>query len=313
MSDLNTEYGYIVLTLVSLLDCSNVEIFAYFQSYLDSEACVSHHSLMDIATFNVNSAKARTQNVLDWLDSAKPDVTCLQEIKTVDEGFPREPFEQRGYNVITHGQKSYNGVAILSKLPFEKTLSGLPLLPGDAVDEQARYIEAVVMGTSGPVRVASIYLPNGNPVIDDGALTPKYQYKLRWMERLRKHVESLLPLEEALVLAGDYNVIPTANDVHDAISWQGDAAFRPETHAAYQAILNLGLTSAYEQKDGRPHEYTFWDYQAGAWPKNHGIRIDHLLCSAQAADKLIAVRIDKEIRGKEKPSDHVPFVGSFDL
>lgn len=265
---------------------------------------------MDIATFNVNSVKARLGNVTAWLDAAKPDIACLQEIKTVDADFPRDAFEARGYNVITHGQKSYNGVAILSKLPFEEHKSGLP---GDEADEQARYIEAVIMGKSGPVRIASIYLPNGNPVMDGSQLSAKYLYKLKWLERLRAHVKTLLPFEEALVLAGDYNVIPTEQDVHDPIAWQGDALFRPETHAAFNALKFLGLTSAYEQKDGRPHEYTFWDYQAGAWPKNHGIRIDHLLCSPQAADKLTKVRIDKHVRAETKPSDHVPFVGTFEL
>jgi len=266
---------------------------------------------MDIATYNVNSIKARLTAVTEWLDEAKPDIACLQEIKTVDADFPHEAFEARGYNVITHGQKSYNGVAILSKLPFEETMSGLP---GDESDEQARYIEAVVIGARGPVRVASIYLPNGNPVYDEsGEFTAKYLYKLAWMERLRLHAQSLLKFEEPLILAGDYNVIPADQDVHDPIAWKGDAAFRPETHAAYNAIQFLGLTSAYEQKDGRPNEYTFWDYQAGAWRRDNGIRIDHLLCSGQAADRLTTVRIDKHIRAKDKPSDHVPFIGSFDL
>jgi exodeoxyribonuclease-3 len=269
---------------------------------------------MDIATFNVNSVKARLHAVTAWLDTAKPDIACLQEIKTVDADFPHAPFEERGYNVITHGQKSYNGVAILSKIPFEEHRSGLDPLPGsDEIDDQARYIEAVVMGRRGPVRVASIYLPNGNPTEGDGGLSAKYLYKLDWMERLRLRAKELLAYEEPLILAGDYNVIPTEDDVYDPIAWEGDAAFRPETHARYNAIKWLGLTSAYEQKDGRPHEYTFWDYQAGAWRRNNGIRIDHLLCSASAADKLTAVRIDKHIRALEKPSDHVPFIGSFDL
>lgn len=260
---------------------------------------------MQIATFNVNSIKARLPAVLQWLDEAKPDVACLQEIKTVDEDFPAMEFEERGYTVITHGQKSYNGVAILSNLPIEVHKAQLP---GDENDEQARYLEALIMGEREAFRVASIYLPNGNP-----APGPKYDYKLDWMKRLRVHVQGLLALEEPLILAGDYNVIPTPQDVHDPVAWQGDALFRPETHAAFQALMNLGLYSAYEQKDGRPHEYTFWDYQAGAWPKNNGIRIDHLLCSAQAADKLSDVRIDKEVRGRERPSDHVPVVGTFDL
>lgn len=281
---------------------------------LDLPARLSHQRDMDIATFNVNSVKARLTAVTDWLSSTKPDIACLQEIKTVDADFPREAFESLGYNVITHGQKSYNGVAILSKRPFEEQSCGLPVLGAqDEEDEQARYIEAIIMGDHGPIRVASLYLPNGNPVMDESGLTAKYQYKLRWMERLRARIATLLPLEEPMIMAGDYNVIPTDNDVHDPAAWAGDAAFRPETHAAYQALLNLGLTSAYEQKDGRPHEYTFWDYQRGAWPKNNGIRIDHLLCSAQAADKLIAVRIDKDCRAQPKPSDHVPFIGSFDL
>ena len=277
---------------------------------LDLTGAIYDHSVMDIATYNVNSVKARLHALLDWLDDKNPDIACLQEIKTVDEDFPREEIEARGYNIITHGQKSYNGVAILSKIPFEETVIGLP---GDDNDEQARYIEAVVMGARGPVRVASIYLPNGNPVMDGDTFHSKYIYKLAWMERLRVRAQSLLPNEEPLILCGDYNVIPTANDVHDPIAWQGDAAFRPETHAAYNAFKWIGLTSAYDAKDGRPHEYTFWDYQAGAWPKNNGIRIDDLFCSAQAADRLTSVRIDKYVRGKDKPSDHVPFVGTFDL
>lgn len=281
---------------------------------LDLRGGIADHTVMDIATFNVNSIKARLHAVTDWLDTAKPDIACLQEIKTVDESFPREEIERRGYHVITHGQKSYNGVAILSKLPFEEHTARLPQIQqsGDD-DEQARYLEAVVIGARGPVRVATLYLPNGNPVMDADILSAKYRYKLEWMERLRVHADGLLKHEEPLILAGDYNVIPTAQDVHDPIAWSGDALFRPETHAAFNALKWLGLTSAYEQKDGRPHEYTFWDYQAGAWPKNHGIRIDHLLCSAQAADRLQSVRIDKDVRGKEKPSDHVPFVGTFDL
>lgn len=266
---------------------------------------------MDIASYNVNSIKARLHAVTEWLDDKSPDIACLQEIKTVDEDFPRDAIEARGYNIITHGQKSYNGVAILSKLPFEETVIGLP---GDDEDTQARYIEAVVMGAKGPVRVASVYLPNGNPVMDeDGEFHSKYTYKLAWMERLRLRAASLLQLEEPMILAGDYNVIARDSDTHDPIAWTGDAAFRPQTHAAFNALKWTGLTSAYMAKDGRPNEYTFWDYQAGAWPKNNGIRIDDLMCSAQAADALQSVRIDKYVRGKDKPSDHVPFVGTFDL
>ena len=265
---------------------------------------------MDIASWNVNSIKARLDRVLEWLDEANPDVACLQELKTVDEGFPLEPFEERGYNVITHGQKSYNGVAILSKTPFEEVNVRLP---GDDSDEQARYLEAVVAGENGPVRVASIYLPNGNPVMEDGAHGPKYLYKLAWMERLRVHIKGLLEYEEPLILAGDYNVIPGDDDVWDPLLWTEDALFLPQTHAAYKALGWLGLTNAYDQVDGRAHQYTYWGYQGGAWPKNHGIRIDHLLLSAQAADTLKSVRIDSHVRDREKPSDHVPIIGTFAL
>jgi exodeoxyribonuclease-3 len=260
---------------------------------------------MDIASWNVNSIKARTHAVTQWLDEAKPDIACLQEIKTVDEGFPSEFFEERGYNVSVHGQKSYNGVALLSKYPFEEINVGLP---GDDEDEQARYLEAVVSTDKGPVRFASIYLPNGNPTPG-----PKYDYKLAWMERLYTHAKSLLVHEEPLILAGDYNVIQGADDTYDAALWADDALFLPQTRAAFQKLKWLGLTEAYEQVDGRPHQYTFWDYQGGARPKNHGIRIDHLLLSGQAADQLKSVRIDDHVRDREKPSDHVPIIGTFDL
>lgn len=267
---------------------------------------------MKIATWNVNSIKARLHAVTKWLQQADPDIVCLQEIKTVDEAFPREEIEALGYNLAIHGQKSYNGVAILSKRPFEEVNIRLP---GDESDEQARYIEAVIMGDTHPVRVASIYLPNGNPVMneDRSGFHPKYTYKLAWMERLRAHAQALLTKEEILVLTGDYNVIPEAKDAYDPKGWWGDAAYRPETHAAFRAILGLGLTEAFEQMDGRAEQYTFWDYQRGAWQNNHGIRIDHLLLSAQAADRIEDFKIYREIRDGIKPSDHVPVMGVFDL
>ncbi len=265
---------------------------------------------MEIASFNVNSIRARTHAVPVWLSEAKPDIVCLQELKTMDADFPSELFEELGYNVALHGQKSYNGVAVLSKLPFEEVNMRLP---GDDNDEQARYLEVVVAGKNGPVRVSSIYLPNGNPVMDGDSFSAKYTYKLDWMARLKAHAQTLLTYEEPLILCGDYNVIPSADDVHDASLWAGDALFMPQTHAAFRAITNLGLTSAYEQVDGRPHQYTYWGYQGGARPKNHGIRIDHLLCSAQAIDHLKSVRIDEHVRDREKPSDHVPIIGVFDL
>ena len=269
---------------------------------------------MQITSWNVNSIKARMHAITAWLKNAKPDVACLQEIKTVDGGFPFMEIESLGYNVEVHGQKSYNGVAILSKHPFEEVTRRLePLNESDALDEQARYIEAVIAGPNGPFRVASIYLPNGNPVFDGDSLSAKYKYKLDWMERLKRRTESLLPYEEPLILAGDYNVIPGDKDTHDPAGWRGDAAFRPETHAAFQRLLNLGLTEAFEQMDGRAEQYTFWDYQRGAWQNNHGIRIDHLLLSAQAADKITELRIDKAVRDGDKPSDHVPIIGTFDL
>ena len=266
---------------------------------------------MQIATWNVNSINARMHAVTKWLSDTKPDIVCLQEIKTVDEAFPRMEIEALGYNIETHGQKSYNGVAILSKHPFEEVLLRLP---GDEEDVQARYLEAVISGPNGPVRVASIYLPNGNPVKgENGELSNKYIYKLNWMRRLKEHIAITLSYEEPQIFAGDYNVIPEAKDVHAPKSWEGDAAYRAETHDAWRSLLNLGLTEAFEQLDGRPEQYTFWDYQRGAWQNNLGIRIDHLLCSPQAADKLSALKIDRNVRDLIKPSDHVPVIGTFDL
>ncbi|WP_375550258.1 exodeoxyribonuclease III [Rhodophyticola porphyridii] len=253
---------------------------------------------MKIATFNINGIKARVAALPDWLDEARPDVALLQEIKTVDEGFPREMFEERGYNVETHGQKGFNGVAILSKLPLEDVSRGLP---GDGDDTQARWIEATVIGETAAVRVCGLYLPNGNP-----APGPKYEYKLAWMARMEAHARALLASEMAVVLAGDYNVIPQDEDAARPEVWQDDALARPESRAAFRRILNLGFTDAFRARVFGGGHYSFWDYQAGAWNRNDGIRIDHLLLSPQAADLLSDVRIDHEIRGREKPSDHVP-------
>ncbi len=252
---------------------------------------------MRIATWNVNSVRQRTEHLLQYLKEVEPDVLCLQELKCTDDVFPRLEVESAGYNVATHGQKTYNGVAILSKRPIEVTRG----LPGDEADEHARYIEALVPYGDGVVRVASIYLPNGNP-----PMTEKYTYKLSWMDRLIAHARGLLKLEEPLVLAGDYNVIPHARDVHDPQAWAGDALFLPQTRERFQELLNLGLTDALRACTDEAGLYTFWDYQAGAWPRNKGIRIDHLLLSPQAADKLTGFAIDKHMRALEKPSDHVP-------
>ncbi|HMF05459.1 MAG TPA: exodeoxyribonuclease III [Methylocella sp.] len=252
---------------------------------------------MIIATWNVNSVRQRTEHLLRYLRDVKPDVLCLQELKCVDEAFPHAEVEAEGYNASVHGQKGFNGVAILSKAPIEAA----PGLPGDADDAQARYIEAVIPNGAGIVRVASIYLPNGNP-----PETEKYTYKLAFMDRLIAHAKQLLALEEPFVLAGDYNVIPEPRDCADPAAWEGDALFLPQTRARYRSLLNLGLTDALRATTDDSGLFTFWDYQAGAWQRNNGIRIDHILLSPRTADRLIEVAIDKERRGEDKPSDHVP-------
>jgi exodeoxyribonuclease III len=256
---------------------------------------------MKIASFNINGIKARLERLIEWLPESGIDVALLQEIKSVDENFPREAIEDLGYVVETHGQKSFNGVAILSKLPLEDVVRGLP---GDEADEQARWIEATVMGEK-PVRVCGLYLPNGNPVGDDLS-GPKYVYKLAWMERLKNRAEVLLASEEPFLMAGDYNIIPQDEDAHNPDKWRGDALFLPQSRAAYQRILNLGFTEAFRATDPKPLNYTFWDFQRGAWNKNDGIRIDHFLLSPQCADLLKDCQIDRHMRGRERPSDHVP-------
>jgi len=260
---------------------------------------------MIVATWNVNSIKQRGENLTAWLRERQPDIVCLQETKTQDESFPREPLEALGYNVAVHGQKTFNGVAILSKLPFDEVT---PRLPGDEADDHARFLEAVVSTKSGALRVASIYLPNGNPTN-----TEKYPYKLKWMDRLLKYAHERMKLEEPLVLAGDYNAIPAPNDVHNPELWVNDALFLPTTRAKFHALTNLGLTDAIRAVSDEAGLYTFWDYQAGAWQKNNGIRIDHLLLSPQAADRLVTAGIDKHVRSWEKPSDHVPVWIELDL
>lgn len=261
---------------------------------------------LSLATWNVNGIKARLEAVTDWLRRTGPDIACLQEIKSVDENFPAEPFEALGYNVATHGQKSFNGVALLSKLPLEDVTRGLA---GDEEDEQARYIEAVVSSPQGgSLRVGCLYLPNGNPTDSD-----KFPYKLGWMDRLHAHAEELLALEEPFVLAGDYNVIPANGDVHDPAAWVGDALVRPETRSRFRSLANLGLRDALRACDWRDGQYTFWDYQAGAWQKNNGIRIDHIMLSPQAADRVQSTSIERNERGGEKPSDHVPVVLQLDI
>lgn len=252
---------------------------------------------MKLATFNINGIKARIEALKAWLEQSAPDVVCLQEIKSVDEGFPRAEIEAMGYRVETHGQKGFNGVAILSKLPLSDVRRGLP---GDDSDEQARWIEAVV-DAGRPVRVCGLYLPNGNP-----APGPKYDYKLAWMARMEVRVRQLLASEAPFICLGDYNVIPQPMDAAKPEVWVNDALFLPESRAAFRRLANLGLTDAVRARDPSPGVYTFWDYQAVAWERNNGIRIDHVMCSPQAADRLEAAGIDKAVRGGDKPSDHVP-------
>ncbi len=259
---------------------------------------------MKIATFNINGIKARAEALPRWLDTAQPDIVLLQEIKSIDENFPRELFEDRGYNVETHGQKSFNGVAILSKYPLEDISRGLP---GDDSDEQARWIEATVVGKKA-LRICGLYLPNGNP-----APGPKYDYKLAWMERLYDRARDLMNSEEPALMAGDYNIIPQAEDAARPDAWREDALFRPKSREAFRKILNLGFTEAFRTKTQGPGHYSFWDYQAGAWNRNDGIRIDHFLLTPQAADLMSDCQIDSDVRGQEKPSDHVPVWIELDL
>ena len=255
---------------------------------------------MKIASFNVNGIKARLHQLTAWLPEAQPDVVVLQEIKTVDEGFPSEIIEDLGWRVWTHGQKSWNGVAVLSRLPVEEVRRGLP---GDDTDEQARWIEAVVMGDTHAVTVAGLYLPNGNP-----APGPKYDYKLAWMERLRVHAAAILATEQPAVMLGDFNVIPEHRDAAHPERWVDDALFMPDTRAALRRIVNQGWTDAIRIRapNAARGPFTFWDYQRQGWERDNGIRIDHALLSPQAADLLRDAGIDRDQRGTEKPSDHVP-------
>lgn len=254
---------------------------------------------MRIATWNINGVKARIEGALTWLRETNPEVACFQEIKSVTEAFPREPFEDLGYNLAIHGQKGFNGVAILSKRPIDEV--AVRGLPGDDGDAQARYIEALIPFGRGTVRVCNLYLPNGNPIG-----TEKFAYKLAWMKRLKAHLAGLLTLEERFLVLGDFNVIPEPIDAKSPQAWVEDALFQPESRAAYRAILNLGLTDALRTCHPGPGVYTFWDYQAGAFQRDHGIRIDHILASPQAADLIDNAGVDRFTRAWEKPSDHVP-------
>jgi len=253
---------------------------------------------MRIATWNINSIRQRLDHLQAWLKEREPDIVCLQEIKCVDDAFPRENFESLGYNVAVHGQKTFNGVALLSKLPFDEVAPGLI---GDKEDVQARFLEALVSTKTGVLRVVSLYLPNGNPRASE-----KYFYKLKWMDRLIAFSLERLKLEEPMLLAGDYNVIPAAVDARNPAAWVNDALFLPQTREKFRALINLGLTDALRAGSESDDLFTFWDYQAGAFQKNNGIRIDHLLLSPQATDSLVDAGIDRHVRGWDKPSDHAP-------
>jgi exodeoxyribonuclease III len=244
--------------------------------------------MLCIATFNVNGIGARLPRLLEWLQAFGPDVACLQEIKCQDDNFPRLEISSLGYHVETHGQKGFNGVAILSRHPIHDVMRGLP---GDPSDEQSRYIEATVQG----VRIGGLYLPNGNP--QPG---PKFDYKLAWMDRLIAHAKGLLATEKPVVLAGDYNVIPTDEDVWDPKAMAQDALTQPESRARLRTLIHRGYLDAIRSVQPKGKAYTYWDYQAGSW------QIDHLLLSPQAADRLVEAGIDRRPRAQEKASDHTP-------
>ena len=258
---------------------------------------------MKIASWNVNSVKVRLPHVLDYLKQAQPDILCLQEIKCLSDDFPRLEIAALGYQVEASGQRAYNGVALLSRRPARDVVHGLP----GCDDDQARYIEASFSasggsaGDGGEVRVASAYVPNGNPTGTD-----KFSYKLAWMEKLVGHASDLLRREIPFVIAGDYNVCPADDDVYDPVAWRDDALCRIETRSRFRALLHLGLTDAYRVFHRESHRYTFWDYQAGRWNRDEGLRIDHLLLSPHAADRVAACDIDKAPRARERASDHTP-------
>ena len=251
--------------------------------------------LMKIASFNINGIKARLPRLLEWLEETRPSVACLQEIKTQDEGFPAEEFHKIGYHALWHGQKGFNGVAILGDgtAPIEVQRG----LPGDPEDEQARYLEADIFGT----RVACIYLPNGNPQTG-----PKFDYKLAWMERLRARMRGIAAEEVPAVVLGDYNVIPHDHDVWSPKAMEDDALMQPESRDAYARLMADGWTDALAALNPAGGVWTYWDYQAGAWQRDHGFRIDHALLSPELADRLEASGVDKDHRGREKASDHAP-------
>ena len=260
---------------------------------------------MRIATWNVNSIKVRLPQLLEWLRRDQPDVVLLQEIKCIDEAFPSMEIEELGYNVAIHGQKTYNGVAILSKYKLDDIRKGLP---GDDSDLQARYIEAVVSVPGKAIRLASVYIPNGQDAAAD-----KFHYKLRFLDRFYDHVTTLLPYGEMLVIGGDYNIAPADIDVHHPKSWEGSVLTHDEVRQRFRRICNLGIQDAFRLLHPNSVEYSWWDYRGSGFARDEGLRIDHLLLSPQAADALKASWIEREMRAIEKASDHTPVMAEFTL
>jgi len=261
--------------------------------------------MFSIATFNVNSVKARLQNVLTWLDAAKPDVVLLQELKCETDAFPRMEFEDKGYNLAIHGQKTYNGVAILSKYPIDDVITRLP---GDDADEQARYIEGIISLKGKAVRVASAYVPNGQEVGSD-----KFAYKLKFYERLRAHWAQTLRHHEIAVLGADFNCAPYAIDVLDHRSQDGMVCYNALEREQLRALMNLGLYDAFRLKHPDVKQFSWWDYRGAGYEKGNGLRIDHVLLSPLAVDRLHDCIIDEEPRKQEKPSDHAPVVVTLNI
>ncbi|MDX2094874.1 MAG: exodeoxyribonuclease III [Alphaproteobacteria bacterium] len=260
---------------------------------------------ISIATFNVNSIKARLPNLLVWLDAARPDIVLLQELKCLDAAFPAMEIEERGYNIARHGQKTYNGVAILSKFPLDDVTRGLA---GDPSDEQARYIEAVASIPNGAIRIASAYVPNGQEIGSD-----KFSYKLRFLERLRAHWAERLAYHEMAVLGGDFNCAPMPIDVYDPAALDGTVCYHPAERERLRALMHLGFYDAFRTLHPTTQQFSWWDYRGNGYERGHGLRIDHLLLSAMAADCLTECRIDETPRQQEKPSDHAPVVATLML
>jgi exodeoxyribonuclease-3 len=261
---------------------------------------------LSIATWNVNGIRARKDTFLDWLKVNSPDILCLQEIKCVNDDFPSQEIEEFGYKCYVNGQKSFNGVAILSKYELTKITFNLD---EDKIDEQARFIEATLeLANNYNIIINCIYLPNGNPYPSE-----KFDYKLRWMDQLICRAKENISKEIPYIILGDFNIIPTEKDVYDYTRWTEDALFRIESKKKYRELCNLGLYDAHEFMNKGNVDFTHWDYQGGAWEKNHGIRIDHILLSASACSIICKFNTDSETRSLEKPSDHVPVLVNFDI